>query len=70
MFCADVLSDMVSMMRCFGVPSAQGQAKNTAEAGTQEQDNHRGQAGGAADEGIVRGAAAIAEQGGLQGGSH
>ena len=27
MFCADVLSDMVSMMRVFGVPSAQGQAK-------------------------------------------
>ena len=34
----------------------------------QEQDNHRGQASGAADEGIVCGAAAVAEQGGLQGG--
>ena len=33
----------------------------------QKQDDHRGQAGGAADEGIVSGAATVAEQGGLQG---
>ena len=33
----------------------------------QEHNNYRGQAGGAADEGIVSSAATVAEQGGLQG---